>query len=313
MAHGGGKTVFFSNIPYTTTAGYLRKIFSRAGKVEDVELFTNSTSGTSIGAGIVTFEHPAAVKVALGELHDAEVDGRYMLVKPDDREGGGRKGTGKGQPEKTVFFNGVPFDTTEGFLRARFERVGSIVDFDLWRRPDGSSRGMGTCEFGTSEEADGAVERINGAVVDGRRLLVQMDSRPPAGDEAGKGGRVGAGKGCGGWPPGKGWSGGYKGSGKGSPDRRVFWSNASPDTTEGYLRARFEAVGTIVDFDFWRRADGSALGMGVCEFDHRLGAWRAFERLHGMVIDGTSLLIKQDDGGRAGASGSKGKGKGKWL
>eukprot|EP00421_Protoceratium_reticulatum_P060452 CAMPEP_0168507666 /NCGR_PEP_ID=MMETSP0228-20121227/77992_1 /TAXON_ID=133427 /ORGANISM="Protoceratium reticulatum, Strain CCCM 535 (=CCMP 1889)" /LENGTH=50 /DNA_ID=CAMNT_0008524767 /DNA_START=1 /DNA_END=150 /DNA_ORIENTATION=+ len=50
--------------------------------------------------------------------------------------------------------------------------------------------------------------------------------------------------------------------------------------------------------------------MGVCEFDHRLGAWRACERLHGTVVDGTSLLIKLDDGGRAGAPGSKGKGKG---
>ena len=51
--------------------------------------------------------------------------------------------------------------------------------------------------------------------------------------------------------------------------------------------ARFEKVGTVVDFDFWRKAphedfvsevilevlqDGTSLGKGTCQFDHYRGA-----------------------------------------
>jgi len=295
-----GSSAFFSNVPYTTTAGYLSKIFSKVAKVEHIELYSDSY-GCSIGAGVVFFVSATAAQRAVSELHDCEVDGRSMLVKLNEREER-KKGSGKGNPEAIVFFNGVPYDTSEGFLRAKFERHGRIVDFDLWRRPDGSSQGMGTCEFSDAAEAEGAITGLNGAVVDGRRILVQLDSRPTAdgaSQEPARSRRVGKGT-----------------SGKGNPERRVFWSNVPTTTTEGYLRCRFEQVGTIVDFDFWRRRDGSSLGMGVCEFDHYLGAWRAHERLHGMDIDGNSLLIKSDDGGRGQFSymsgkAQRGKGKGK--
>mmetsp|Transcript_19639 Transcript_19639/g.40008 ORF Transcript_19639/g.40008 Transcript_19639/m.40008 type:complete len:321 (+) Transcript_19639:132-1094(+) len=303
-------SAFFSNIPYTTTAGYLRKIFSKVGRVEEVELYTD-VSGRSIGAGVVFFDSASAAGRAASELHDSEVDGRLMLVKLNERErrsrpgGGGGEGGG-GNPDAIVFFNGVPYGTTEGYLRAKFERNGRIVDFDLWRRPDGTSQGMGTCEYSNAGEAECAIEELNNSIVDGRRMLVQMDNRP---DGSGTGGAQEAPRRSG--RPAKGDKGSGKGygkdKGKGHPDRRVFWSNVPTTTTEGYLRSQFERLGTIVDFDFWRRTDGSSLGMGVCEFDHYLGAWRAHEQLHGRDIDGNRLLIKSDDGGKAG----RGKGAGK--
>lgn len=301
MVTGGGKgegpstsSAFFANVPYTTSPGYLRKIFSKVGKVQEVELFTDSY-GSSIGAGVVFFDSPTAAERAVNELHDSLVDNRAMLVKPNERAGKG-KGAGKGDPQATVFFNGAPYDTTEGFLRAKFERCGKIVDFDLWRRPDRASQGMGTCQFAEASDAERAISTLNGTIVDGRRLLVQVDSRPEDSEPRKE-------------TP-KGWGGKGAAGGKGWPERRVFWSNAPEGTSEGYLRGRFEQIGTIVDFDFWRRPDGTSLGMGVCEFDHYLGAQRATERLHGLIVDGSTLLVKPDDGGKGSGKGKGGKGKG---
>mmetsp|Transcript_32555 Transcript_32555/g.88273 ORF Transcript_32555/g.88273 Transcript_32555/m.88273 type:complete len:308 (-) Transcript_32555:52-975(-) len=298
-ASSTGSSVFFSNIPYTTTAGYLHKIFSRVGRVEDLELYTDAY-GSSIGAGIVFFNSASAADKAVSELYDSEVDGRFMLVKHNEREKQRRRGAGTGGQGTTVFFNGVPYSTTEGFLRAKFERHGRIVDFDFWKRAEGSSLGMGTCEYSSAAEAESAIKGLNESVVDGRRMLVQMDHRPDADDS---GAPAAAPR----------WSGKpAKGGGKGHPDRRVFWSNAPTTTTEGYLRGQFERVGTIVDFDFWRRPDGSALGMGVCEYDHYLGAWRAQEQLHGREIDGGRLLVKSDEGGKGFQGSGKGAGKKGW-
>eukprot|EP00440_Ansanella_granifera_P028120 gb/GFBE01030555.1/.p1 GENE.gb/GFBE01030555.1/~~gb/GFBE01030555.1/.p1 ORF type:complete len:319 (+),score=80.51 gb/GFBE01030555.1/:1-957(+) len=307
-------TVFFSNVPYTTSAGYLRKTFSKVGDVEYIELFTNS-GGRSIGAGIATFASSESAKRAVSEMDGEEVDGRPIAVKENERETQ-PKGQGKGNPAARVFFNGVPYTTTEGFLRTKFEGHGKIVDFDFWRRPDGSSQGMGTCCYSEPSEADAAIAALSGAEVDGRSILVQKDDKPEvpawqAKEDAGENSK------------GKGSKGGSKGApggkGKGSAfgSRRVFWSGVPASTTEGYLRARFERVGTITDFDFWRKEDGTSLGMGTCEFDHYLGATRALERLHEMSIDGGTMLIKMDSGGKGGSKGKgkfggKGKAKGKY-
>jgi len=299
-APANGTSVFFSNVPYGTTSGYLTsKIFSQAGHVKELELYTNAR-GTSIGAGIVIFDSAETAQHAVDTLHDMEVDGRPMLVKLDERAGG--------NPNAAVFFNGVPYVTTEGFLRSKFEACGTITDFDLWRRPDGSSHGMGTCEYSTMHEAENAIATLHGIMVDGRQLMVQKNQRPEGEGEDSLSGRKGN-RSKGGWQP----KGGGKGDGKGYVERRVFWSNANWETTEGYLRSRFEQVGTVVDFDFWRRPDGLSLGKGTCEFDHYLGAWRAQERLHGVEIDGFSLLVKSDGVDKAGAgTGGKGRGGKNW-
>jgi len=274
-------SVFFSNIPYTTTVGYVRT-------VQHVELYTGRT-GSSIGAGLVFFLDPFAAEAAVNQMDRTMVDGREMSVKLNARE--------DSNPEARVFFNGVPYSTTKNYLQAKFEEYGKIIHFDLWRKMGvGSSLGKGTCEFASAKQARAACKGLSGTIVDGREMLVQLDDRPddnemravPKGGGKGgyssKGGRADSPKGKGGKGKGKGdWEG-----------RRVFWSNASTDTNEGYLRARFEKVGTIVDFDFWRREDGSSLGKGTCEFDHYLGAWRALERLHETDIDGKTILIKMD-------------------
>lgn len=291
-------SVFFSNIPYTTSPGYIRKIFSTVGPVQHVELYTGRT-GESIGAGLVFFQDFAAAAQSVTQMDQADVDGRQMSVKLNSRA--------DADPDARVFFNGVPFSTTKGFLQAKFEAYGEITQFDLWRKMGvGSSLGKGTCEFSTPKEAHAACAALNGIVVDGREMTVQMDDRPEdneirAGPSKG-GGKGGYSKGGKGgketWvdsPKGKGGKSKGKSKGKWEAEgTRIFWSNAATDTNEGFLRAKFEKVGTIVDFDFWRREDGASLGRGTCEFDHYLGAWRAVERLHETEIDGQTILIKMD-------------------
>ncbi|CAE7680300.1 HRB1 [Symbiodinium pilosum] len=290
-------TVFFSNLSYDTTAGYLRRLFSKVGEVQYVELYETSR-GTSIGAGVVTFSTPEGASRAVTELDGSEVDGRPMLVKPNERYS--RKGGGKGSPEARVFWDGVPYATNEGYLRRFFERYGDIVDFDFWRRKDGRSHGMGTCTFNLPEEADTAIENLNGFTIDGRSILVRKDGQRPA-----KNGAEDEDEG----PP------QTAGKGKGPGDAtRVFWSGVPIGTTEGYLRSQFEKIGTITDFDFWRNTDGSSLGKGTCQFDHFRGAQRALQRLHNYSIDGGVMLLKVDEGGNKGPppkGKSKGKGKGK--
>ncbi|CAE7929112.1 HRB1, partial [Symbiodinium sp. KB8] len=283
-------SVFFSNLSYDTTAGYLRRFFSKVGEVQYVELYETSR-GTSIGAGVVTFLTPEGASRAVTELDGTEVDGRPILVKPNERHS--RKGGGKGLREACIFWDGVPYSTNEGFLRRSFERFGDIIDFDFWRRKDGRSHGMGTCTYSRVAEAEAAIESLNGSTIDGRSILVRKDEkRPGPGPKPAEEEEV--------LRP-------ARSRGKGNEDEpgdgtKVFWSGVPIGTTEGFLRSQFERVGTIVDFDFWRNQDGSSLGKGTCRFDHFRGAQRALQRLHGYSIDGGIMMLKEDEGGNKGQS-----------
>jgi RNA recognition motif-containing protein len=82
----------------------------------------------------------------------------------------------------------MSFNTTEDALRAAFSQFGTITDVYIANdRETGRPRGFAFVTFGTAEEAKLAVEKMNGADLDGRALTVN-EARPK---EAGMGGGAG--------------------------------------------------------------------------------------------------------------------------
>jgi len=232
------------------------------------------------------------------------IDGRVLMVKADGApdtpfdpssspygsKGSGGKGKAKDpadrNPANTVFFGGVPFETSEGFLRKHFERVGMIVDFDLWKRFDGSSKGKGICEYADAVSAQTAIQTLHGQMIDGRVLMVKADGAPDIPFDPSSS------------PYGAKGSGGKGGKSR-DPNLRnsantVFFGGVPFETSENFLRKHFERVGMIVDFDLWKRFDGSSKGMGTCEFTDPSSAQAAIQSLNGQTIDGRMLLVKAD-------------------
>lgn len=327
------KSVFFANAPYETTHDTVSKLFAHCGTVTKLELF--SRYGRSIGAGTVDFSSYAGANKAVQMLNGCDVEGRPLTVRLDqgkadagygsfpqwggkgawggfgmkgmgkgmgkgngamvpygggkgmswkgfggfggfggsgwggkgfpnfaNSKGKGGKGSGRGEPECRVFFNNVPWMTTEGYLRAKFEQVGSVASFEFWRKSDGRSLGMGVCEFSTAADATKAIEQMNGQDVDGRPLGVAPDTRPAQNT---------------------------------NPEARVFFNNVSWQTSEGFLRSKFEVVGAIKAFEFWWKSDGRSLGMGVCEYESTEDAARAITEMNGKEIDGRTMYVAKDD------------------
>jgi RNA recognition motif-containing protein len=103
-------------------------------------------------------------------------------------------------PQK-LFVGGLSYNTTTEELRELFTQVGSVVSADIATdRFSGRSRGFGFVEMESEEDAQRAIEQLNGREVAGRRLSVEI-SRPKtaATGGAGGGGPRGAGRRGGGW------------------------------------------------------------------------------------------------------------------
>ena len=111
---------------------------------------------------------------------------------------------------KKLFVGGLSWNTDDHGLRAAFEAHGEVTDAKvITDRDTGRSRGFGFVTF--SDEAAGttAMEEMNGAELDGRRLNVNEAQERSRGGGGGRGGRGGGGGGRGGYGGGGGGRGGY--------------------------------------------------------------------------------------------------------
>jgi cold-inducible RNA-binding protein len=92
-----------------------------------------------------------------------------------------------------LFIGGLSFSTSEESLRELFATAGGVDSAAVVTdRDTGRSRGFGFVEMATAEEADAAVKKFNGQVVDGRTLKVEM-SNPSGSGGARRGGGPGSG------------------------------------------------------------------------------------------------------------------------
>jgi RNA recognition motif-containing protein len=91
-------------------------------------------------------------------------------------------------------------------LEELFSQYGSVVSAQVIAdRDTGRSKGFGFVEMGTDEEAQAAIDALNGSEQDGRSLTVN-EARPR--EDRGRGGRGGGRGGYGGGGGGGGYGGG---------------------------------------------------------------------------------------------------------
>src|SRR6201986_3438882 len=90
--------------------------------------------------------------------------------------------------ENKLFVGNLSFNTTENDLQDMFAAHGTVTEANLMMdRATGRPRGFGFVTMGTSEEAQKAVEALNGRSVDGRALTVNI-ARPREERSGGGGG-----------------------------------------------------------------------------------------------------------------------------
>ena len=105
-----------------------------------------------------------------------------------------------------LFVGNLSFNTTENDLQDAFAAFGTVTETNLMMdRATGRPRGFGFITMGSAEEAQKAIDGMNGKSIDGRALTVNVakprEERAPGGGGGGRreyGGGGGSGGGYGG-------------------------------------------------------------------------------------------------------------------
>lgn len=116
---------------------------------------------------------------------------------------------------KRLYVGNLSYDMNDSDLRTLFEQHGSVTSAQVvMDRDTGRSKGFGFVEMGSEQDAQSAINALNGQEVNGRALAVN-EARPREDRGGGGGGRGGYGGGRGGGGGGYGGGGGGRSGGGG--------------------------------------------------------------------------------------------------
>ena len=123
-----------------------------------------------------------------------------------------------------LYVGNLAFQTTSEELQSLFAQAGTVESASVVEdRMTGRSRGFAFVEMATAEEANAAIEQLNGKEVGGRALKV--NEAKPRENRGGGGGRGGFGgnRGGGGYGGNRGGGGGRGGNSYGGGNREPRW------------------------------------------------------------------------------------------
>lgn len=156
---------------------------------EVIQLFPGATScslklgrdGRSRGFAVCTFDSEDAATSAMNAMQGYNLSGRELLVRFD--RVGGKKPRKRREFDETqstgcsVFVGNLAWSTSTETLKEVFSQFNYVNAAVAYGRKGERSRGYGTVLFNTPEEAQNAIQQIQGVVVDERELLCKIDMR----------------------------------------------------------------------------------------------------------------------------------------
>jgi nucleolin len=220
----GIKNLFVGSLSWNIDEDWLRREFEHFGDITGCRVISDRETGRSKGFGYVEFADAAAAAKAQKEMMGYELDGRALNVdfstpreKPANKTGerANKYGDKRSPPSNTLFLGNLSFDCSNDVIQEIFAEHGNVTRVSLpTDRDTGALKGFGYVDFSSTEEAQSALDALNGQDISGRPIRLDFAA---ARDDSNGGGRGGFGGGRGGGRGGRGGFGdrGGRGGGRG--------------------------------------------------------------------------------------------------
>jgi RNA recognition motif-containing protein len=207
--------LFVAGLPDSVSEDVLKQLFeATGGKVVNVSLPKDRTTGRPRGFGFVTLATPQEAQAARDALDGSIQAGRSISVRPFQAEPPRRDALGAGPrpggppgpggprgpggppaqaPDRTLYVGNLPYDATveEVQLLINTSVPDGVVRVHLPMDADGRKRGFGFVTMASAEVAKTAADALRTADLRGRRLVVNLahpKGERPARPEGGHGG-----------------------------------------------------------------------------------------------------------------------------
>jgi len=169
-----GTKIYCGNISFETSQETLEEEFAKYGNVLDVYLPVDTRTGFKRGFAFIRMENEDEAKAAIENMNGTNLEGRTVEVNISLPRGQAppKRRRVRYEPRTKIYVGNLPFDTTTDSLSTIFYNYGSVLDCYLPTDMDtGNSRGFGFVTM-LAEEAQRAIEELDGIEFDGRELRI---------------------------------------------------------------------------------------------------------------------------------------------
>uniref|UniRef100_A0A8C9WH89 Polyadenylate-binding protein n=1 Tax=Scleropages formosus TaxID=113540 RepID=A0A8C9WH89_SCLFO len=252
-------SLYVGDLHPDVTEAMLYEKFSPAGAILSIRVCRDMITRRSLGYAYVNFQQPADAERALDTMNFDVIKGRPVRIMWSQRDPSLRK-SGVGN----IFIKNLDKSIDNKALYDTFSAFGNILSCKVVCDENGS-KGYGFVHFETQEAAERAIEKMNGMLLNDRKVFVgRFKSRKEREAELGA---------------------------RAKEFTNVYIKNFGEDMDDEKLKELFSKYGTAMSIRVMTDDMGKSRGFGFVSFEKHEDAQRAVDEMNGKELNGKLIYV----------------------
>ncbi|TKS88307.1 Polyadenylate-binding protein 1 [Collichthys lucidus] len=252
-------SLYVGDLHQDVTEAMLYEKFSPAGAILSIRVCRDMITRRSLGYAYVNFQQPADAERALDTMNFDVIKGRPVRIMWSQRDPSLRK-SGVGN----IFIKNLDKSIDNKALYDTFSAFGNILSCKVVCDENGS-KGYGFVHFETQEAAERAIEKMNGMLLNDRKVFVgRFKSRKEREAELGA---------------------------RAKEFTNVYVKNFGEDMDDEKLRELFNKYGNSMSIRVMTDDNGKSRGFGFVSFERHEDAQKAVDEMNGKELNGKLIYV----------------------
>ncbi|KAG7458104.1 hypothetical protein MATL_G00234630 [Megalops atlanticus] len=252
-------SLYVGDLHQDVTEAMLYEKFSPAGAILSIRVCRDMITRRSLGYAYVNFQQPADAERALDTMNFDVIKGRPVRIMWSQRDPSLRK-SGVGN----IFIKNLDKSIDNKALYDTFSAFGNILSCKVVCDENGS-KGYGFVHFETQEAAERAIEKMNGMLLNDRKVFVgRFKSRKEREAELGA---------------------------RAKEFTNVYIKNFGEDMDDEKLKEVFSKYGNAMSIRVMTDDTGKSRGFGFVSFERHEDAQKAVDEMNGKELNGKMIYV----------------------